>query len=1049
LDDGPGSRTVRARIADKDGGFTDYTTVIAVDNVAPEFELGPDETLVPAQLGQFDRTAIAIIDPGVDIFSGIVNYGDGAGMQPLTINQAAGTFDLSHTYGNSGTFTIEVSVEDGDGGSHTDSFDVTVIRSEVQFTSPDFSAAEADAGTIELARNNASVISQVQIDITGGSAIAGVDYDNTNFPLLVTLAVDELTKSIFLPVIDEHLVELNETITFEVTAVENVLIGSQNTTTLTVLNDDTAVIDLFGITSDEAIGGLDYTVAISNPVDVDVSVEFDTLATGTATPSADFVAVTDQVVIFAAGSTAPQTITVTVTDENMVEPDETVVAEINTLNADGRNVTIAPTATATIVNDDTAVLTVANLSQAETDSTTTFTFSVALNNEVQDGLTVAVDTSDGTAQDETGGNDYVANKGSPLSFAGAANEIQTFSVTVNGDDTQEADEFFDILLGALSDIHPTGADDISTVDGRGTIENDDYSPAANAGGPYVIGEGEALKLDSSLTGDADTLKASLNYRWDVDGDGDFDENITGVAPSLTWLALADLGIDDGPDGPRNVTVEVSDGSNIAANTTTLTVNNKAPALTANDAAVTADEGQTAANTGTFSDPGLTEDVTIAASIGSIIQDSGNKGSWNWSFAATDGPDQSRIVTVKATDNDGGESTTSFTLAVNNVSPQVEANNSTVLVDESQTVTNTGVYSDVGLDDVTIAASIGMITQDDIAGTWSWSLDTTDGPQASRVVTISATDSDGAEGTTTFDLLVINVAPTAEVAGPYVAAVGEDIYLDGSESFDPDAAGDDGIQTFDWEIEVDQPPDNDFDDGHRGDRVAILGGFASVGAKEIGLRVTDHGGLTAEDVAMVTIHERLVTDLAVRPKGTKIQLTWTKAGAEAAIFRSEAGPNHGFEEIARTQSDHSTYLDRPIELDKDYYYRVYVYAQVGDAEPLGISAAEVTRSLGRVRDTTAPTIAAGLANDTGTNGDGITADPTIAGTITDIDVLSEFWAWMDGGAPVDVRRTAALAGGGFHPDRSQPGGHQRRSAGGGGAHGELASGGPGWKRLSGV
>jgi len=296
---------------------------------------------------------------------------------------------------------------------------------------------------------------------------------------------------------------------------------------------------------------------------------------------------------------------------------------------------------------------------------------------------------------------------------------------------------------------------------------------------------------------------------------------------------------------------------------------------------------------------------------------------------------------------------------------------------------------------------------------------------------------------------VNQALTAEAFGPYVAAVGEDIYLDGSESFDPDAAGDDGIQTFDWEIEVDQPPDNDFDDGHRGDRVAILGGFASVGAKEIGLRVTDHGGLTAEDVAMVTIHERLVTDLAVRPKGTKIQLTWTKAGAEAAIFRSEAGPNHGFEEIARTQSDHSTYLDRPIELDKDYYYRVYVYAQVGDAEPLGISAAEVTRSLGRVRDTTAPTIAAGLANDTGTNGDGITADPTIAGTITDIDVLSEFWAWMDGGAPVDVRRTAALAGGGFHPDRSQPGGHQRRSAGGGGAHGELASGGPGWKRLSGV
>src|SRR5262249_26737165 len=35
LDDGPGTRTVRARIIDKDGGFTDYTTAITITNVAP------------------------------------------------------------------------------------------------------------------------------------------------------------------------------------------------------------------------------------------------------------------------------------------------------------------------------------------------------------------------------------------------------------------------------------------------------------------------------------------------------------------------------------------------------------------------------------------------------------------------------------------------------------------------------------------------------------------------------------------------------------------------------------------------------------------------------------------------------------------------------------------------------------------------------------------------------------------------------------------------------------------------------------------------------
>ena len=35
LADGPATRTVRARIIDKDGGFTEYTTTITVNNVAP------------------------------------------------------------------------------------------------------------------------------------------------------------------------------------------------------------------------------------------------------------------------------------------------------------------------------------------------------------------------------------------------------------------------------------------------------------------------------------------------------------------------------------------------------------------------------------------------------------------------------------------------------------------------------------------------------------------------------------------------------------------------------------------------------------------------------------------------------------------------------------------------------------------------------------------------------------------------------------------------------------------------------------------------------
>jgi hypothetical protein len=60
--------------------------------------------------------------------------------------------------------------------------------------------------------------------------------------------------------------------------------------------------------------------------------------------------------------------------------------------------------------------------------------------------------------------------------------------------------------------------------------------------------------------------------------------------------------------------------------------------------------------------------------------------------------------------------------------------------------------------VTVAASIGVITQNNIAGTWSWSLATSNGAVVPPTVTIIATDSDGAASQTSFQLSVSTVNP---------------------------------------------------------------------------------------------------------------------------------------------------------------------------------------------------------------------------------------------------------------------------------------------------
>ena len=62
--------------------------------------------------------------------------------------------------------------------------------------------------------------------------------------------------------------------------------------------------------------------------------------------------------------------------------------------------------------------------------------------------------------------------------------------------------------------------------------------------------------------------------------------------------------------------------------------NTAPAVSADTATVTVDEGQTAENTGTVSDDDG-DTVALSASVGSVTNN--NDGTWSWSFDTSDGP----------------------------------------------------------------------------------------------------------------------------------------------------------------------------------------------------------------------------------------------------------------------------------------------------------------------------------------------------------------------------------------------------------------------------
>ena len=191
--------------------------------------------------------------------------------------------------------------------------------------------------------------------------------------------------------------------------------------------------------------------------------------------------------------------------------------------------------------------------------------------------------------------------------------------------------------------------------------------------------------------------------------------------------------------------------------------NGAPEIAADNASVTVDEGQVATNSGTVSDPDG-DVVALSASAGAVVNN-GN-GTWSWSLTTTDGP-ASQTVTVTADDGQGDDGRDrALTSIVNNVAPTVNAGPDQTVY-RNAVVTVSGSWTDpAGAADNPYAWSwdlTGDVTPDDsgtanhgdtIVRTTSFVVD------GVATLTFVVTDQDGATGSDTVQITVVNRAPTA-------------------------------------------------------------------------------------------------------------------------------------------------------------------------------------------------------------------------------------------------------------------------------------------------
>ena len=174
-----------------------------------------------------------------------------------------------------------------------------------------------------------------------------------------------------------------------------------------------------------------------------------------------------------------QTVTVNAVDDNLVEgPHNGFITHSASNNDNDFDLTSVSRVVAHIEdNEATPNLAVGDVSVTEGNSgTKQAVFSVLLSPASAQGVTVAYATTNGTA---TAGSDYLVKNGT-LTFV-AADTVETFGVTINGDLTAEANETFAVNLSSA--INATIAD----AQGIGTITNDDGTAKVVA--DNLIGEG--------------------------------------------------------------------------------------------------------------------------------------------------------------------------------------------------------------------------------------------------------------------------------------------------------------------------------------------------------------------------------------------------------------------------------------------------------------------------------------------------------------------------------------------------------------------------------
>ncbi len=719
---------------------------------------------------------------------------------------------LTWTNGDSDNKTITIPItDDGEGeGSETftvslsnpanaqlgsiTSATVTIVDNDlpvVQFVANSYTVDEDGAQiTLEVSRTSSVGAISVDYDTGDNSATAGTDYAATTGTLTWTDG-DSATKTIQVTILDDSTVEVDEDFNVSLSNPSGCNIGTNSPATVTITENDVPTVQFAATSYAVDEDGVQVTLEVSRNSSIGaIQVDYAT-ADGTAEAGSDYTATTGTL-IWADGDAADKTIDVLITDDNVMDADETFTVSLN--NPGDCSIGAANSATVTITENDTPgkLTFVDNISVNEGDGTATL--SVSRIDGTVGEVSVTFTTVNGSA---VAGSDFTA-AGDTLTWADGDAADKEVVIDITDDEISENQETFTVSLSAPTNGAVLGTKTSAIV---AIAANDQRGEIAIADGNYTVTEGNSIDILVARSGGSDG-EVSVYFET-IDNSAEAASDYTATSGTLTWT--------NGDAADKVVTIDITDDSEAESNEdfslelssptggATLGNDNEAITITANDSpggiiamqwlAVSGDESvgtmafrvtRTAGSVGTVTVDYCTIDDT--STVGVDYETASGTLTWE------DGESDDKDIVITVIDDTLQEGDEQFSVILSNVSGAV-LSASTALATIVDNDNSSPVITDGPNADPLTVPIPGSITLD-----------------------VTATDADGdilnyawskqaGAGAVSFSAQTANTVATFNQAGSYTIEVVVTDDHGGSATGTVDVTVTSGGATGDGEIEV--------------------------------------------------------------------------------------------------------------------------------------------------------------------------------------------------------------------------------------------------------